>query len=703
MIKKDMFFKICKNTAAKTAAMMLAITIAASPCTALASEAASDGQAQEQGQGSEQETGDTVTEQAENTEAGSTMSTAEAASTEEPRDNDRTTSSMAEELKNQRSQIADDDILQIRIGYKFDDGSFDEWARGTAFVVGPRYLLTRQSLINTKTESYLYKKILLEREELYKRIGVALKDEVEAEKHIIFYVEDRNGYVIEYTDTAIKNGMGLVILKDPLDNIPAVVFEDPARIDFATGQLVHIKAAGKMDGRCDVKTLEGSVVENEDPNAAFSFRTDDTEAGIIGAPLYNEEGNVTGMVSGDGDIKTGFDVNAIRTFLSVNGVKFRSAEKIRAELDALEQESGQAEYEETQQEKKADKTALEAAVAGARAVEDLSPYTEESAKAFSAALAEAEEVLSDENALQENVDSATKKLETAQGGLTEKSLVEKLRPYLGIIIGLLALIGVIAVIILKRMGALPLPQKGNAGKKKEMGTAKRAVKKFRRDKDDAAEQNKTKEAPDKKEQADPADAYADDYNTDDDDYDDDPDDEYLDKKPRGEYVNDDGLDITHRGAVRGHRVTADNGPSDLTYLDNSEDPDGKVSVLDDGGSSDTTILGQNAYLIRKDNGKKIIITQEEWEVGSGANKKKKKGFVIGKEQKKVNYCTGQNPTVSRTHCMIRFINGRYYIEDLNSRNFTFINGKQIPAETPILLEDGMMIRLSNVDFEFHET
>ena len=138
-------------------------------------------------------------------------------------------SSIADELTNQRMQIADDDILQIRIGYVFDDGSFDEWTRGTAFVVGPRYLLTRQSLINTRTESALYKKALKEKEELYKRVGVSLNDEVTAEKHIRFFVEDREGHTLAVSDTSIKNGLGLVVLKNSLENVPAVVFADPTK------------------------------------------------------------------------------------------------------------------------------------------------------------------------------------------------------------------------------------------------------------------------------------------------------------------------------------------------------------------------------------------------------------------------------------------------------------------------------------------
>lgn len=692
MTKKRAF---TKKTALKAASIMLAVSLAASPCAVLAAENAADGQAQGQEAQQEQAQENTGAKQAESSGAGTQApAAAEAASAEELKDNDRTYSSMAEELQNQRSQIADDDILQIRIGYRFDDGSFDEWARGTAFVVGSRYLLTRQSLVNTKTESYLYKKILMEKEDLYKRIGVSLQDEVDAEKHIVFFVEDRKGYVLEYTDTAIKNGMGLVILKEPLDNIPAVVFEDPARIDFATGQLIHLKAAGKMEGRCDVKTLEGSVVENEDKNAAFSFRADDTEASVIGAPLYNEEGNVTGMVSGDGDVKTGFDVNAMRTFLSVNGVKFRGAEKIRADLAALEQESGEEELAEVEQEKKADKTVLENTVAGARSIEDLAAYTEESAGAFASALTEAEQVLAKEDASQEEIDSAAKKLETAQGALTEKGIAEKyIQPLvrIAVLAVIIAALGFLIRIALSLLGLLPMKRrkdgaKENAGIQEKKEKKEKTKKPFFRDRSaEPARKEGGKAAP---EEEDGGSRYPDSGSI-------------PDGDQGGEFINDDGIDITHRGAGRGQRVPVGSGPSGLTYLDSSDDPDGKVSVLDDDGSSDTTILGQNAYLIRRDNGKKIRITQEEWDVGGGI---KKKGFIIGKEQKKVNYCTGQqNQTVSRTHCMIRFINGRYYIEDLNSSNFTFINGRQIPAETPTLLEDGMTIRLSNVEFEFHET
>ena len=41
------------------------------------------------------------------------------------------------------------------------------------------------------------------------------------------------------------------------------------------------------------------------------------------------------------------------------------------------------------------------------------------------------------------------------------------------------------------------------------------------------------------------------------------------------------------------------------------------------------------------------------------------------------------PAVSREHAVIRKINGKYYIEDMNSRNGTEVNGPKIKARTQL--------------------
>jgi diguanylate cyclase (GGDEF)-like protein len=49
-------------------------------------------------------------------------------------------------------------------------------------------------------------------------------------------------------------------------------------------------------------------------------------------------------------------------------------------------------------------------------------------------------------------------------------------------------------------------------------------------------------------------------------------------------------------------------------------------------------------------------------------------------------------SLSRQHCRIRKTNGVYFVEDLESRNGTQVNGMRIKA--PVLLEDGALIQLA---------
>jgi sigma-B regulation protein RsbU (phosphoserine phosphatase) len=47
--------------------------------------------------------------------------------------------------------------------------------------------------------------------------------------------------------------------------------------------------------------------------------------------------------------------------------------------------------------------------------------------------------------------------------------------------------------------------------------------------------------------------------------------------------------------------------------------------------------------------------------------------------------------VSREHAVIRKLDGKYYIEDMNSRNKTFVNGKEVKMRTPLKNEDEIKI------------
>lgn len=116
---------------------------------------------------------------------------------------------------------------------------------------------------------------------------------------------------------------------------------------------------------------------------------------------------------------------------------------------------------------------------------------------------------------------------------------------------------------------------------------------------------------------------------------------------------------------------------------------GETTLLD-AGAGETTLLGGGAsaaYLIRKKNGEKVMINLQN--------------FKIGKERRKVNYCVADNTTVSRLHCEIVKKGADYYVVDLGSANYTYVNGVQISPHKETLLSDRSVLKLSDEEFEFH--
>ena len=116
---------------------------------------------------------------------------------------------------------------------------------------------------------------------------------------------------------------------------------------------------------------------------------------------------------------------------------------------------------------------------------------------------------------------------------------------------------------------------------------------------------------------------------------------------------------------------------------------GETTLLD-AGAGETTLLGggrAGAYLLRKKNGEKVVINQQN--------------FKIGKERRKVNYCVADNTTVSRLHCEIVRRGADYYVTDQGSANCTYVNGVQLSPNKETLLSDRSVLKLSDEEFEFH--
>ena len=643
------------RTVRRIAVSIIAAMIAVSPAyVCIPAIAAEEESADDKGEKKQEK--DKNADVTEDAAEGGTQGSTEAASTEEPKETgteepgkeepSNPETSVREALDNERAMVADEDILLVRIGYEFDDGSFDEWMRGTGFIVGPRYILTRQSLIDTASDSALFARILKERGEAYKRVGVNLMTAEEAAKHIRYFVSDREGNRIEVSDSSMKSGLGLIVTKKAMD-IPACVFAKMSVDGLAEGTVVHAKAAADTGEQFTVRAFDGKVYIDEEQTAGFAFQMDTQGGALIGAPVYDDNGHVIGLIASDSQELTSYSEKALEAFLSMNGVDFRSSEQMEAEKEAQRAEETKDDLYSAEMDA-VDKTLLEEAITRASAA-DLEEYTEESSEALREALERAKDVDVRDDASQDEVDEALRVLEAAYEGLTAKGKFSGISEFLS---GHGRAILTIAAVFLGVLVAAAVMFR------KEIIRTGRKLSKVRVRND--------KEIEDILRERDEEEIR-----------------EY-------EYADDEFADMTRREKDRSARIPRDMGGEDLEYADEDDlEEDRATDLEEDGedGSSDTTVLTRKAYLIRIDNGRKIPIS--------------KKDFAIGKEKSKVDYCISGDTTVSRVHALIRNIGGKYYIEDQASTNYTYYEGKQIPEYKPVCLKDGSRFKLSEVEFEFH--
>lgn len=110
------------------------------------------------------------------------------------------------------------------------------------------------------------------------------------------------------------------------------------------------------------------------------------------------------------------------------------------------------------------------------------------------------------------------------------------------------------------------------------------------------------------------------------------------------------------------------------------------------GEEGTFILTQQedyvqtaARLIRRQDGTAYQINKQRVMVGSGTA---------------ADICIYNNNAISRNHAIITYDNGDYYIEDNQSKNGSFLNGRRLQSGAREHLYDGMFLKLANEDFIF---
>ncbi len=75
-------------------------------------------------------------------------------------------------------------------------------------------------------------------------------------------------------------------------------------------------------------------------------------------------------------------------------------------------------------------------------------------------------------------------------------------------------------------------------------------------------------------------------------------------------------------------------------------------------------------------------------------------FRLGKERSYVDYFVTNNIAVSRSHADIITRGNRYFVKDLNSKNHTYINGRELPVHTEVEIFNEDNLKLGNEEFIF---
>lgn len=557
-----------------------------------------------------------------------------------PQEEGEAQTSMADALHADQTVLAETSVYQVRIGYEFEDGSYDEWARGTALLAGEKYLITRQGLADTSAESALFAKIREARGENYERIGIYFGNAAEIQKHIKVRVAGTEGPV-DIAEIKIKNGIALLTMRVK-PNSPTCVFAEISSPKAIEGSHVGIMAAGNLDDKCEVKKYEGDIIPAPEDKEGLFLNADMTGVSALGGIMFNGSGQVVGMIAGEGAEKPCFTVSALQTILTSNGVKFRTAAEIQKKTDDIEQQDISDSITASEDAApKADKTGLQESITQAESLKK-GRYTEATYTAMASALEEAKKANENSVATQAEINIAKKNLDDAMGAMEEKKFPINIS-MLAKLIGLLGVIAILATVIKNTTGT---------GRRKE---------------EPSRDDDMPKKKRPGKEKARKAPARDTEYDSDD-------------------YYDDDDLDLTKRTRSKKARISYEDRDRSLEYADDKDD-DSRVTDFDRDGKDGTMLLNTGVHLVRKDNGMTIPI--------------RKTPFLIGKEIDKVDYPIMGNSTISRIHAKITVDNeGEYYIEDQQSTNYTYVNGHQIPAYTKTRLRDGMTVMLSDVEMVF---
>lgn len=587
-------------------------------------------------------------------------------------------------------------LLQVQAGYLFKDGSFDAWRCTPGFAVNENTIVTSRKALLLDPESDEFKRIASEKTTGYQGNGINLNDYDSYKDNFVYRIYDGSSSLIAATvaDTGSESGLLLLNASKSLGS-HFVISDEEA--NFTDEFYVCGYPSDMMDGlhfTTSKDILEQSVtIDSITSEGKIKFLCSVNEA-WRGGPLLNDDGEVVGAVtsfSTDKQKGTAFNLASLKSYLDEYGVSYETTSQVGTSNKNIEEsediENTSASEEEADNEdftvldtkatditlKSSDdadtntetasevtsqpvtvRDELEAAIEVAEGVDE-SRYTDKSVSTLKAAVESAKIIMATENATDDDLKAARTEISNALKAMEEKN-GSSIFVNIPMIIGIVAIIAILIFLYfyLQRMKSLEATGKPSGIQHKE----KRII--------------KAKHEP----------ACNSAFN-----------DRYVykdDEDSSSESMPDSIFDMDLASALKRRNENIDK-PSHRIYETNGHAMEELTLETEEQDTSDdkTQLLESpnNAYITRHKTTRNVPMRGDR--------------FVIGRNREKADLVINDNPAISRNHCEIVRVDGRFYIRDLKSANHTYVDGAKIESSVRVELKDGMTFALGDEQFTFH--
>lgn len=339
-------------------------------------------------------------------------------------------------------------VLQVMLVYTDDDGNEQPVQSGTGFLVNNSTIITCDHVVTLTSED------LAELMEHFGKTEKQFKDKLSIKVTVLRDVT---------VSAAIKNesaqlDFAILTLEEQIYDRTYLSIRSSASLQktepvWALGYPAGSFSDSHTYTSEDVTITDGQVSQLTSLNTVdYVQNSAKLLNGSSGGPLVDVDGNVIGICKGSSSV-SGFEddyfyavaIDQVTQALNSLGIEYTAVDGSQPTVQPEGEESSAVESTITDPvspETTADKSQLSAAVSDAQRLE-IAEYTEETGAAFSTALGNAQTILANDSATQEQIDQAIRDLSNAQLGL---ELKQDSFPVIIIIVAVAVVVVIAAVI-----------------------------------------------------------------------------------------------------------------------------------------------------------------------------------------------------------------------------------------------------------------